>query len=59
MKTIDFPMLLLAFCVVALFSGIGIAIAYKSLLFIVLCAALGFILMGYGIRIKLKKSNPA
>jgi len=57
MKPIDFPMLLLAISVVLMFSGIGVAIAYESILFIVLCTILGFALMGYGIRVKVKRRN--
>lgn len=59
MKPINFPMLLLAFCVVALFCGIGIAISHKSIPFIILCTVLGFAVMGLGIRMKLKKNNVA
>lgn len=59
MKSIDIPMLLLAFCVVALFCGIGIAISYQSIPFIILCTILGFAVMGLGIRIKVKRKNVA
>lgn len=59
MKSIDIPMLLLAICVVAMFSGIGVAIALESILFIVLCLLAGFALMGYGISIKVKRRNNA
>lgn len=57
MKSIDVPMLLLAMCVVLMFSGIGVAIAFKSILFIILCTLLGFAFMGYGIRVKVKRRN--
>lgn len=57
MKSIDFPMLLLAICVVLMFSGIGVAIALESILFIIICTILGFALMGYGISIKVKRRN--
>lgn len=57
MKSIDVPMLLLAMCVVLMFSAIGVAIAFKSILFIILCTLLGFAFMGYGIRVKVKRRN--
>ncbi len=57
MKSIDFPMLLLAICVVLMFSAIGVAIALESILFIIICTVLGFALMGYGISIKVKRRN--
>ena len=56
MKKINIPMLLLALLVIALFSGVGIAIAYKNMWAIIILFLLGFAVMGYGISLK-KKVN--
>ncbi|MEI3606765.1 DUF5325 family protein [Pseudogracilibacillus sp. SE30717A] len=54
MKKINFPMLLLAILVVLMFCLVGVAIAYESVLLIILFILLGFALMGYGIFLKRK-----
>ncbi|HLQ98591.1 MAG TPA: DUF5325 family protein [Candidatus Dormibacteraeota bacterium] len=56
MKKINIPMLLLALLVIALFSGVGIALAYKNMWAIIILFLLGFAVMGYGISLK-KKVN--
>lgn len=57
MKNINIPMLLLALLVISLFSGVGIALAYRNIFAIIICFLLGFATMGYGISLK-RKSNP-
>lgn len=54
MSKINFKALLLAFFVILMFSCVGIAIAYKSILFSILFLILGFASMGLGIRLKSK-----
>ncbi|MBP1968236.1 hypothetical protein J2Z83_000328 [Virgibacillus natechei] len=55
MKNINFPMLLLALLVISLFASVGVAIAFRSVLFIILFMLLGFLVMGYGITLKRKR----
>ncbi|MUV36262.1 hypothetical protein JNUCC1_00063 [Lentibacillus sp. JNUCC-1] len=55
MKKIDIPMLLLAFLVILMFFLVGLAIAFRSILFIILFIVLGFGLMGLGLYLKRKK----
>jgi len=57
MKKINIPMLLLALLVVSLFTGVGVALAYRNIVAIIILFLLGFIVMGYGITLK-KKANP-
>lgn len=52
MKKINFPMLLLAILVIGLFSGVGVALAYRNIFAMILCFLLGFATMGYGISLK-------
>lgn len=52
MNKVNFPKLLLALLVISLFSGIGIAIAYRNVWLILLFIILGFGTMGYGISLK-------
>jgi hypothetical protein len=54
-KDINFPMLLLAILVVAMFAGVGLAIALRSIWLILLFIVAGFAIMGYGISLKRKK----
>lgn len=56
MKKINIPMLLLALLVVSLFTGVGVALAYRNIVAIIILFLLGFIVMGYGITLK-KKAN--
>lgn len=56
MKNINIIALLLAIIVITLFSSIGVAIAFRNIIAIVLLAILGFGVMGYGIYLK-KKIN--
>jgi len=55
MKKINIPALLLAILVVSMFLGVGVAIAYRNVWFILLCMVLGFAIMGYGISLKRKR----
>ncbi|MFD2628252.1 DUF5325 family protein [Oceanobacillus kapialis] len=57
MKTINFPMLLLACLVILMFVGCGVAIALRNVWLIALFIFLGFAFMGYGISLKRKKSD--
>lgn len=57
MKNFNLPMFLLAFLVVFMFSLVGVAVAYKSYLFIILFLLLGFAFMGYGISLKRKSDS--
>lgn len=54
MKDFNFPMFLLACLVVFMFALVGVAVAFKSFLLIILFLILGFVLMGYGIFLKRK-----
>lgn len=54
MKKFNLPALLLATLVTFMFVGVGAAISYKSVTFILLFLVLGFVIMGYGIS---KKKN--
>ncbi|WP_165769088.1 DUF5325 family protein [Virgibacillus profundi] len=54
MKNINFPMLLLAITVIAMFLCVGIAIAFGNIWFVLLFIILGFAFMGYGISLKRK-----
>jgi len=56
MKNINIPMLLLALLVVSLFSSVGVALAYRNILAIIILFLLGFVVMAYGISLK-KKAN--
>lgn len=51
LKNLNFFALFLAFLVVLMFIGIGIAIAKKDFLMIVLCIIIAFAIMGYGISL--------
>ncbi|MCG3420448.1 DUF5325 family protein [Oceanobacillus sp. M65] len=55
MKTVNFPMLLLACLVILMFVGCGVAIALRNVWLIVLFILLGFALMGFGISLKRRK----
>lgn len=55
MKKVDIPMLLLAALVTMMFILVGVAIAFRSVLFITLFFLLGFLIMSFGIRLKKKK----
>ncbi len=55
MKNIDWPFLFLAILVVAMFIGVGYAIALRSIWLIILFIVLGFVLMGYGLSLKRKR----
>ncbi|HLR42202.1 MAG TPA: DUF5325 family protein [Pseudogracilibacillus sp.] len=57
MQNFSFPKFLLALSVVLMFCFVGVAIAYESVLFIILCTLLGFALMGYGISLKRKSDS--
>lgn len=57
MKNINFPMLLLAILVIALFSGVGVALAYQNIFAMIVCLLLGFATMGYGIALKVKSNS--
>lgn len=59
MKNFNFPMFLLAFSVILMFCLVGVAIAYMSVLFIVLFSLAGFALMGLGISLKKRKNEAA
>lgn len=59
MKNLNVPMLLLAFSVILMFCLVGVAIAYMSVLFIVLFLLAGFALMGLGITLKKRNSEAA
>jgi len=52
MKRINFPMLLLAIIVVAMFSLVGIAIHYANFWLVGLFLLLGFAFMGFGLKIR-------
>lgn len=56
LKRINYPMLLLAITVNLMFFLVGLAIAFRSVLFIILFILLGFGLFIMGIRIKNKKT---
>ncbi|GAB2543267.1 DUF5325 family protein [Gracilibacillus alcaliphilus] len=51
--------LLLAICVILSFSAAGVAIAFRSPLFIVLTLVVGFVLMGMGIAMKRRQPEKA
>jgi len=55
MKNINIPALLLATLVTMMFVGVGIAISYKSITFILIFLILGFSIMGYAISKKKKR----
>lgn len=55
MKNFNIPALLLATLVTLIFVGVGIAISYKSIVFILLFLTLGFVIMGYAISQKKKR----
>ncbi|WP_373895894.1 DUF5325 family protein [Virgibacillus natechei] len=57
MKNINFPMLLLAILVISLFAAVGVAIALRNIWLILLFIIGGFLVMGYGISLKRKKSD--
>lgn len=59
MKNFNLPMFLLAFTVILMFCLVGVAIAYKSVLFIALFLLAGFALMGLGITLKKRNSDVA
>ncbi|HZW68832.1 MAG TPA: DUF5325 family protein [Pseudogracilibacillus sp.] len=52
MKKINFPMLMLAILIVAMFSLVGVAVNYANFWLMGLFLLLGFLLMGFGIKIK-------
>lgn len=52
MKNINFPMLFLALLVILLFSAVGVAIALRSSLGIIVLLIIAFAVMGYGISLK-------
>jgi len=52
MKKINFPMLMLAILIVAMFSLVGVAINYANFWLMGLFLLLGFLFMGFGIKIK-------
>ncbi|WP_161485714.1 MULTISPECIES: DUF5325 family protein [Gracilibacillus] len=54
---IQLSKLLLALCVILSFSAAGVAIAFRSVPFILLAFLLGFALMGFGIAQKRKQSE--
>lgn len=54
MKSIDWKFFFLAFLVVLMFIGVGVAIALRNIWLIILFIILGFGLMGYGISLKRK-----
>ena len=55
MKEINWPLFLLALLFVAMFFGVGFAIALRNIWLIILFLLLGFALMGYGISLKRKR----
>ncbi|WP_165767891.1 DUF5325 family protein [Virgibacillus indicus] len=55
MKNINFPMLLLALLVIAMFFSVGIAIALRNIWLVLLFIILGFAFMGYGISLKKRR----
>jgi|GEM_PF-1231129 len=57
MKSINFPMLFLAFLVVFMFCLVGVAIAYKNFWLMFFFFILGFAFMGYGLMQKRKSGN--
>lgn len=57
MKNINIPMLLLALLVISLFSGVGVALAYRNIFAMIICFLLGFAAMGYGISLKRKANS--
>lgn len=54
MNNINIVALLLAILVIALFSSVGVAIAFRSIIAIILLTLIGFAVMGYGISLKRK-----
>lgn len=56
MKKINLTALILSFLVITSFSAVGIAIAFRSIIAIIVFMFLGFSIMGYGISLK-KKNN--
>ncbi|MDX8044888.1 DUF5325 family protein [Gracilibacillus sp. S3-1-1] len=54
---IQFSKLLLAICVILSFSAVGVGIAFRSALFIIIALLIGFGLMGYGISLKRKTAH--
>ncbi|WP_085992514.1 DUF5325 family protein [Oceanobacillus senegalensis] len=59
MAQLNIPMLILAFLVIAMFVGVGIAISLGNIWLILLFIVLGFAIMGYGLSIKRKEGNDA
>lgn len=55
MKNMDWPLLLLAILVVAMFVAVGYAVALRNVWLIILFIVLGFALMGYGLSLKRKR----
>ena len=54
MNNFNWSFFILAILVVAMFIGVGLAIALRNVWLIVLFIFLGFFLMGYGITLKRK-----
>ncbi|MEW9677849.1 DUF5325 family protein [Lentibacillus sp. L22] len=57
MKKINFPMLLLAIVVIAMFVGMGAALSYQNFWLVLLFFVLGFAAMELGLIIKRKRSD--
>jgi len=55
MKSVNRPMMFLAFVVVAMFIAVGFAIALRNIWLIFVFIVLGFALMAYGISLKKKR----
>lgn len=54
MKKVNLSAFLLALLVVVSFSAVGVSIAFRSFVSIVIFTILGFVIMGYGIYLKKK-----
>lgn len=57
MKKVNLPMLLLAILVIAMFIAVGFGIALRSIWLVLLFTVMGFLLMGFGLSIKRRKSD--
>jgi hypothetical protein len=57
MNNIQYSKLLLALLVIASFSSVGVAIAYRSTWLAILCFIVGFLIMGFGISLKRKENT--
>lgn len=57
MDKINIPALILSFIVVLFFVLVGVALSYQNFLWVTVCLLLGFLVMGFGIYLKIKRQS--